>query len=58
MPPAEALPPPPAWLGLVEAGLIVFLAAFLLIVLKVVLTRRGRYEDAARIPLDDDRSPP
>ena len=51
MPPAET-PPPPAWMGLIEAALVIFLAIFVLIVLKVLLTRRSHYRDAARIPLE------
>ncbi len=34
--------------------LLIFFAAFMAIVIRLILTRSDRYSDAARIPLDDD----
>ena len=41
-------------LGWIEAGLIICFVVFVLIVLGVVFRRRGHFDEAARIPLDDD----
>jgi hypothetical protein len=36
-------------------ALFVFLGIFLVIVVKLLLTRRSAYEKRSRLPLDDDR---
>jgi cbb3-type cytochrome oxidase subunit 3 len=43
-----------AGLTLIEVALIIFVVVFVGIVIWLVLARRGRFDDAARIPLDDD----
>ena len=35
-------------------GLLFFFAFFMIVVLRLVFTRREQYDDMARIPLDDD----
>lgn len=41
-------------LSFVQAGLVIFLAVFVLIVLWVLAARRGSFDRVARIPLEDD----
>ena len=44
---------PPAGLGWIEAAMVIFFVVFVGIVLVVVFARRGKYDDDARIPLED-----
>ena len=45
---------PPAWMGTIKQGvLLFFVAVFVVILLRLVLSRSDRYRKAARIPLDD-----
>jgi cbb3-type cytochrome oxidase subunit 3 len=37
----------------IEIALVIFFCVFMLIVVGVVLRRRGHFDEAARIPLDD-----
>lgn len=41
-----------------EVALIIFLAVFLAIVVRVLFARRSRYEHEANLPLEDDAPPP
>ena len=43
-------------LSWIEVALILFFLIFVMIVLRVVLARRGKYDDHARIPLDDEEA--
>ena len=38
-------------------GLVVFLAFFVIVILRLLLSRPGRYRRAARLPLQDDDPP-
>jgi len=44
-----------AW---IELALVIFMAVFVVIVIGVVLRRKGHFDRAARIPLDDTIQPP
>ena len=37
----------------IEAALVIFLVVFVVVSLRAVMGRRGRYDDAAHLPLDD-----
>lgn len=37
-----------------EIGLVLFLLAFAAVIVKIALTPRRDFDDAARLPLDDD----
>jgi cbb3-type cytochrome oxidase subunit 3 len=39
----------------IETALILFVIVFLAIVARTLLARRGRFDAASRIPLEDDR---
>ena len=41
-------------LSLVEAGLVIFLAVFVLISIWALAARRGAFDRVARIPLEDE----
>ena len=43
-----------ALLGWIETALIIFFLVFVLIVIGVLLRKRGHYDGASRIPLEDD----
>ena len=43
--------------GFAEIGLILFLIAFLLVILRVVLIDKEEAEERSRLPLDDEDSP-
>jgi len=47
-------PPIPGGLEWIEAALLIFFVVFVGIVLVVVFARRGKYDAAARIPLEED----
>jgi cbb3-type cytochrome oxidase subunit 3 len=48
-----ALGTTPGGLGWIESALIIFFVVFVLIVIGVLLRKRGHFDHAARIPLDD-----
>jgi len=48
----DAQPVSMAWF---EIALVIFFVVFLAIVIWVIFARRGRFRDAARIPLEEDR---
>ena len=37
-----------------EIGLLACFAMFMIVVLRLLFTRRGKYDRAARLPLDDE----
>jgi cbb3-type cytochrome oxidase subunit 3 len=45
---------PAADLGLVKAGLVIFVLVFVGIVAWVLMGRKGRFDREARIPLEDE----
>ena len=49
---------PAASMGWIEAALVIFFVVFVVIIIGVVLRKRGHFDAAARIPLDDDVTTP
>jgi cbb3-type cytochrome oxidase subunit 3 len=41
----------------IELALILFFLVFVVIVVRVVIGRRGKYDEYAQIPLDDEEAP-
>ena len=54
MSPTEAAEPATGAMTYIEIALIIFVVVFLVIVVGVLLGRPSKYEEASRIPLDDD----